>query len=201
MGFGKAFGIGLVVFIVMNLVWIIIQQLVGGTGLTVFSNFTDPGAIITTLFGAASIAPFLALIDMLFYVLMGEMLGAMGIPAVAMLSALLMSLYYMVPAIITAIICGRMAQKGGAFGAMLLIMILSGILLIVATMMLGATLYTGIFGTIIIMMMSLGSGSMDPAAILQMSSMIGMLFVMLSMIVNGIFYGGIAAVSAKSEGY
>lgn len=194
MGFGKAFGIGLVVFIVLNLVWIIIMQLLAGA-ITIVDNLTNPGELIKTLFGAASLAPFLAFMDMLFYIVLGSQLGAFGITPLDMLPALIASLYYIVPAIITAIICGRMAKKGGAFGAMLLIMILSGILLIVASLMLGATVYTGIMGTIMIMMMSMGGGGAE------MIPMIGMLFVMIGMIINGIFYGGIAAVSAKSEGY
>ena len=195
MGFGKAFGIGLVVFIVLNLVWVIIMQLLAGA-ITIVDNLTNPGSLITTLFGGASIAPFLAIMDVFFYVVLGQVVGSIpGMTALDMLPALMMGLYYLVPAIITAIICGRMAKKGGAFGAMLLIMIISGILLIVAGIMLSATLYAGFLGTFFIMMM----GSMPGGA--EMAAMIGMLFVMISMIVNGIFYGGIAAVSAKSEGY
>ena len=188
MGFGKAFGIGIVVFIVMNLVWVIIIQLLAGA-ITIVSSLTNPGALIATLFGSVGLPPFLAFMELL--PLMDIMMGG----SVDMIGSIMGGLLYIVPGIVTAIICGRMAKKGGAFGAVLLIHILGGILLLVASMMLGATLSAGFIGTLYLSLGAYISG------VTEIVAMLAMFFTVLGMIINGIFYGGIAAVSAKSEGY
>jgi len=172
MGFGKAFGLGLVIFIALNLVWAILIQLLGPAGLDIMGLFSDAGSIIGTLFGSVASPPTVGIL--------GPVVAVLSMGA-NLIGDLIGALYFLIPALLTAIIVGRMAGKGGAFGATFLIMAIGGILMLVANMILGASLTSNV---------SLLYGTMNYDLMIVMVA-----------IVNGLFYGGLAAVTAKSEGY
>jgi len=207
MGFGKAFGIGLVIFIALNFVWVLIMDLLAG-GLTIFNNFTDIGAILGIFFGGVAFSPTLAIMELLLTPaiissipseMLPYVLPILGIDSVEMMSFLLRALYYIVPAMVTAIIIGRLATKVKAFFAMFLIMIISGVLLMIAVLMLNLEIYSGFLGLIFYMFTMMSGEGGGGGGGNGMLAMIGVLIILIGAVVNSIFYGGIAAVSAKKD--
>ena len=197
MGFGKAFGLGFLIYVALNFVFALIVALLAGTIDLYFSGIiTYPMVFISSLFipilvlpgdawltlGIIAIknqAPNAAPLPPPILVLPGDAWLTLGIiavltaPAAGMLLALIVMIGLIVPPILAAIIAGRTGGgKGAAFGAWFLIAIISA----------AVPLVLGIIA---------GTLSVDVIVILTF---------ILSGVINGLLYGAIAALSA-SEGF
>ncbi len=122
MGFGKAFGLGLLIYVALNFVFALIVALLLNQIDTYFGLITtDPMAFISGLFAPILILPGTAWLT----------LGILAILAAtpdAMIVALIVMIGLIVPPILAAIIAGRTGEgKGAAFGAWFLIAIICAV--------------------------------------------------------------------------
>jgi hypothetical protein len=124
MGFGKAFILGLVIYIALNFVFQLIGALLLGTLATYFGFLTtDPLYFIYGLFAPIVVVPGVSFIYYLALVMEG---GAL------MLAYLVAMLGLILPALLAAIIAGRLGGgKGASFGAWFLIAIICTVVTLV----------------------------------------------------------------------
>lgn len=119
MGFGKAFGLGFLIYVALNFVFALIVALLAGTIDLYFSGITTyPLVFISSLFAPILILPGDAWLTL-------GILAVLSAPAAGMLLALIIMIGLIVPPILAAIIAGRTGGgKGAAFGAWFLIAII-----------------------------------------------------------------------------
>lgn len=178
MGFGKAFGIGLVVFIGINFGLALIAFAIGtGNIMGFFDLLTDMGALSSILFTPVMFPPgdvWLGLMS----ILMGD-IGWISVSAIyAELvysgGSMIALIGFIVAPLLAALIAGKMAEgKGAAFGASLMIFIISAV---------------------IIMVLGMISGAMT----LELGSILSLIIIAALV---GIFYGCFALLTAGSEFY
>jgi hypothetical protein len=170
MGFGKAFGFGLLAYIGLNFLFVIISRTISDDLNALFGNITaDPLILIILLMG-----PIINLPGLVFQAIYGQIMTVLT-PAV-----LIELIGYVVSPFIAAIVAGRMGEtKGGSFGGWILAMMISaiGICLIAA---------------------------LSPATLIYYGLIVSFntyFLVIISALVNGIFYGCIALLFTKTEYY
>ncbi len=135
MGFGKAFGLGFLIYVALNFVFALIGALLLNQIDVYFGLITtNPMGFISSLF-----APIL--------VLPGDAWLTLGILAVlaaapdAILLALIVMIGLIIPPILAAIIAGRTGGgKGAAFGAWFLIAIISAVVPLILGIIVGTLL-------------------------------------------------------------
>ena len=179
MGFGKAFGIGLVVFIALNFVFMILAQVLGGDIGTFFSGLSNMSTLAIALFGSATIIPsfvWLGLVGTLLDSGLGSLyitLIGLGFGLSSDIAVYILLAGFIVAPLVAAILTGKMAgSKGAAFGAWVLIAILCSLLVMVL----------GIVG----------------GASIDINSIIVYVF---SGLIVGIFYSGFAVLVSSEEFY
>ncbi len=120
MGFGKAFGLGFLIYVALNFVFALVGALLANVIDLYFSGITtDPMGFISSLFAPILVLPREAWLD-------SGILAVLGAAPDAMLLALIVMIGLIVPPILAAIIAGRTGGgKGAAFGAWFLIAIIS----------------------------------------------------------------------------
>ncbi|MHA1150327.1 MAG: hypothetical protein ACTSR8_19035 [Promethearchaeota archaeon] len=170
MSFGKGFGIGFLVFVILNLVFSLLTFLLAGNIVAFTGIFSDINAIIITLLGGGLVPPSISFLIVAVLVVtssfeLGTLLSVIGTIAIPLISAL---------------ITGKLAGgKGAAFGAWLLISILSAAII-------GIMLYLGIISNL--------STDYIPAGNL-------LLILILFGAINGIFYGAFAQLVSSDDLY
>lgn len=122
MGFGKAFGLGLVIYVALNFVFALIIALVAGLIDAYFTAIAaDILAFIGSLFSPILILPGQAWLT-------SGILAVLAAPATTMLVVLLTMIGFIVPPLLAAIIAGRTGEgKTNAFGAWFLVAIISAV--------------------------------------------------------------------------
>jgi len=181
MGLGKGFIVGLVLFIVINVVMGIVIALLspGGDMGAIMDAFTDLSSIGSLLFGAILVTPGLAL----FGIFMSFLLG--GFDLVVMLTGLALFISPLVAALLT----GKLSEsKGSAFGAWFLVCIVSAVVLWVLFFIGGNVATLGL--TMSAWGLNLG-GITDDFMILIVMIVVA--------VVNGIFYGCFSILASSEE--
>jgi hypothetical protein len=134
MGFGKAFAIGLIIFMALTFVFaLIVAALNEAIGIgNFFSTLVNPLSNLGgALFGSVALGPETTLMALMLALAMGALDLTVTL---ALLSPLIVML-------IAAIITGRLAEgKGAAFGAWLLICIIASVVLLVFAIIGGAAI-------------------------------------------------------------
>lgn len=174
MSFGKAFGVGFLIFVILNLViTMAVSFLVGGN---IMSLFTDINGISVALLGGALLPPTITLLVIYISIMMGSMGGGnIGI------GLLIQALGFFIVPLITSIIVGRLSggSKVVAFFAWFLISVISAAVIgIIAVNALSSTL-------------GMASALIPPGMILMIIIIFG--------VINGIFYGAFAELASGSE--
>ena len=120
MGFGKAFGLGFLIYVALNFVFALIGALLLDQIAAYFTGITtDPMGFISSLFIPILVLPGDAWLTL-------GIIAVLTAPAAGMLLALIVMIGLIVPPILAAIIAGRTGGgKGAAFGAWFLIAIIS----------------------------------------------------------------------------
>jgi len=146
MGFGKAFGLGLIIYVALNFVFALIVALVAGTIDIYFGSISaDPLAFISSLFAPILILPGVAWL--------GGILGVLAAPAAIMLVVLLAMIGAIVPPLLAAVIAGRTGEgKINAFAAWFLIAIVCVVIVLVLGLI--ATTLTADVTTILTLVLS-----------------------------------------------
>ncbi len=126
MGFGKAFGLGLIIYVALNFVFALITALVGGTIDAYFATITtNPLTFIGSLFSPILILPGEAWLT-------SGILAVLAAPPATMLVVLLTMIGYIVPPLLAAVIAGRTGEgKTNAFVAWFLIAIICAVIVLV----------------------------------------------------------------------
>jgi hypothetical protein len=184
MGFGKAFALALIIYIALNFVFGMLVYLLGA-GIDQYFNLltSDPMYFIYSLFAPIIVLPGLIWSTGIVGLISDVMSG--GTNMLTLLMALLAGL---VPGLLAAIIAGRTAEsKGAAFGAWLLTAIISAVV---------ALVFVGFLKTDSAQLQLIWLG----LSLLYGDDILIYIALILSGLVNGIFYGAFAAVSA-SEGF
>lgn len=177
MSFGKALGIGIGVYLGANFGLGLLYELVGlQTQIDVlFAGDAILQTILGLLFMPAVTGPTGAIV--------GPTMGLIG--GADLLPTILHLVVLFVPGLLAAILAGKFAESVGAsFGTMFIIFLISTVLVMILFNFIiegGDLLLTGL------------AGSSEVIALY--------LFPLLMGVINGIFYGGIAAVIAGREGF
>jgi len=133
MGFGKAFGLGLLIYVALNFVFALIGALLANQIDVYFGLITtDPMTFISSLFAPILILPGIAWLTT-------GILAILAATPDAMLLALMVMIGLIVPPILAAIIAGRTGEsKGAAFGAWFLIAIICAVVPLVLGIIAGS---------------------------------------------------------------
>ena len=183
MSFGKGFGIGFLIFVILNLVFTLVTSfLIGGN---IAAMFTDVNSIIITLLGGALLPP--TIVFLLIYMFLG-MGGTSMLSSSLGIALLVQVLAYLLVPLISSIITGKLAGgKGAAFFAWFLISVLSAAIIAIMVYM-DFLAYTG-GETSMLMMFGLGMGETI------------MIMLILFGVINGIFYGAFAQLVSSDDLY
>ncbi|MBD3350244.1 MAG: hypothetical protein GF364_02045 [Candidatus Lokiarchaeota archaeon] len=206
MGFGKSLGIGLVIFIVLNFVMNLLLVLAGGV--TIMGVPIEIG----DWFGSIGDAPFGFLANLFCFQggldlgiidssLTGLTIGGLLPPSISLLLglaggammfstdvfiAIVSILGVLLPLLITAIVCGKLADSPGqGYGSFLLVNLISAAILVVFFII----DYTQLGGHVAIFSLI---AMMDPSMV-----MIAYIGIPVFGLFNGMFWGGISAVLGK----
>jgi len=135
MGFGKAFGLGFLIYVALNFVFALIVALLLDQIAAYFTGITTyPLVFISSLFAPILILPGDAWLTL-------GILAVLAAPAAGMLQALIIMIGLIVPPILAAIIAGRTGGgKGAAFGAWFLIAIICATVPLVLGIIVGTLL-------------------------------------------------------------
>lgn len=184
MGFGKAFGLGLIIYIILNFVLNLVLYIVAGGDIgTYFNSISSaPLTFIASLFAINGIG-FLAGSES---IVTGLLAGISLIGINEVLTGIMYILAAILPGLITAIIVGKLSESAGkGFGALLLVYLITAVLFIVFTIIDPMQVMTYIAG----IFMMFGS---DTVMLIIGLLVYGGLF-------NGMFWGSISAVLAKES--
>jgi len=122
MGLGKAFGLGLVIFVALNFLFAIIAALISNQFITFFGTLTNMSTLATALFGAVISDPTIAWSGMFGYASGGSFITAIFI----------VNLGYIIAPLIAAILTGKLAEgKKDAFVGWELVCLISSALVMV----------------------------------------------------------------------
>lgn len=200
MGFGKALGIGLAVFVGANFGMTILYQLLVEGQITLFSNLTDIGVLMGALFGAIVTPPTFSFLYVFASQPLADMFLGAGAPPGTFPSNLQTMMFYgglflyIIPCVAAALVSGLFAgSKGKAFGAWFLICAIAGVILILMPFI-GFSVDIGPLTYFI--------SSLDLTGMMGLEAMMGMfaMFVIIfSIILNGLFYGVFAILTSREE--
>lgn len=187
MGFGKAFGLGLVIFIVLNFALNLLTTIVGGTDIGTYFNMVSsaPLQFVGTFF-----APMAFLMSAPESIFLGLMTGINSISGGDALMGIMMILLVILPGLITAIIVGKLSETPGkGFLACLLIYIIVGVVFVVFALIDP----TQIMAFIITYLM----GTMWGSVIASETSLLIMFLILNCGVLSGMMWAGISAALAK----
>lgn len=191
--FGKGFGVGLIVFIVLNFSFALINSLFSVTIGSFFGALTDLRALVFLLFGSIILPPFIVFFSVfgsIFRLIGGPLLGVISVESFS-LQVVINSIGFLVCPLIASITSGRLAGgKSAAFGAWFLISIISSGVLITFIFIFGVANMLD-SSLITVQYLILGQSGVPFFLIVILLIIIG--------VINGIFYGCFAMLASSED--
>jgi len=171
MGFGKAFGVGLAVFVGLNFAFSIIVSALSNQINTFFNGLGNMSNLAGILFGSISFPPYYTWGGIFELIVNPQIISMMGN---LFLPVLILLVGYIITPILAAVLAGKMAGgKGAAFGSWFLVAIISAVMILVLLVI-------------------------GRSATFSLTSIVSAI---LPGFINGIFYGCFALLTCGSEYY